>query len=163
MAFDLKAALDKAMELLAERLGKNLYQRDNLASGNLSSDMRTYTKNPRVGIWTGELLMLDYWEAVDKGRKAGTMPPVQSIIDWLQYPNVKDKLTGNREDLFDEGATESIAYAIARNIGKFGTRGSDFASDAVVYLIENVDKEVSKAIGLDLELMIDDIQKIVDE
>jgi hypothetical protein len=40
--------------------------------------------------------MLDYWGAVDKGRKAGKQPPIDKIKEWLTYPNVRDKLDSGR-------------------------------------------------------------------
>ena len=90
------------------------------------------------------------------------MPPVQRIVDWLQWPSVRDRLTFGREDTFT--STESIAFAIARKIGREGTIGSNFATDVFESdLISDVEGAVSDAIEKDLDKTIDDIQKIIDE
>ena len=64
-----------------------------------------------------ELKMPSYLIFADKGRKAGTPPPVKSIMKWLENRGFHGK------------KMESHAYAIAKNISKMGVRGKNFLKD----------------------------------
>ena len=79
--------------------------------------------------------MAPYWSAVDEGRNAGKQPPVQSIMKWLKYPNVKSKLGKENRDLslktFKDYELKGLAYVIARKIGKEGAKATHFYSAVV--------------------------------
>jgi len=164
MEFNLKAALEGGVKLLAARMSENLTSRGKVASGALGESISVTVRTPRKGRWIAEILMLDYWEAVDQGRKAGTMPPIQSIKDWLKWRAVKDRLTFGREGAFDANSTDSIAYAIAKKIERVGTIGSNFATDVFESdLIDQIEDAVNDAVEKDLDKTIEEIQQIIDE
>lgn len=127
MAFEnTNKSLRKVGSLIRSELSKNLIRDNAIASGNLESniDVRAFSSGSKFGI---DILMLDYWKAVDEGRKAGKMPPVGKIEQWLSYPNVRDKLSGFRDKPVSD--PQSLAYVIARKIGREGTKGNNFATD----------------------------------
>ena len=110
--------------LVAFRLVDGLQQSEQSASGNLESSIE-----PRFTFGadkiTIDVLMADYGYWVDAGRKAGKPAPVSVIRQWLQYPNVRDRLT-LRDKAFDESTLNSLAYLISRKIGREGTKGNNF-------------------------------------
>jgi hypothetical protein len=66
----------------------------------------------------------DYYEWVDEGRPAGKAPPTSEILNWVRN---KPNLLPQEPKLPDE----QIAYLIARKIGKYGTKGTNFYSDVM--------------------------------
>ena len=100
-------------EILKKGLQKTMIALNRNASGKASKSIGIVVKPGRV-------LVVDttedgYWENIDKGRKAGKMPPFNKIRPWV---NIKLKLKGKKAD--------SVAWAIMKKIGKEGapTRNS---------------------------------------
>lgn len=82
-----------------------------------------------------------YAGAVEFGRKAGGMPPVKMILQWL-----KKKRIGKDEE------RESMAWAIAKNIADEGTKPHPFLEPAYEeyrgkiqeYMQEVINKEIER-------------------
>lgn len=90
----------------------------------------------------------EYARAVDEGRAAGKTPPIEPIKQWIkrkgilksERPSVskakKTKSVKKAKPSFEK-RLNSMAYAIAKNIGKHGTikrfnyKGSNFWTDVV--------------------------------
>jgi len=127
MAFEnTNKSLRKVGNLIASELSKNLIKDNAIASGKLDESITVdlFKNGSKFGF---TISMLDYWKAVDEGRKAGKMPPVGKIEQWLSYPNVRDKISGFRDKPISD--PQSLAYVIARKIGREGTEGNNFATD----------------------------------
>lgn len=121
---------------VVREIGQSIKDNDLVASGNLSKSVRfSIDLNLADQRYTFQLDMAPYWSAVDEGRKAGKQPPVQSIMKWLQYPNVKSKLGKEGSDLslktFKDYELKGLAYVIARKIGREGTEPTYFFSSVV--------------------------------
>jgi hypothetical protein len=73
---------------------------------------------------------VDYWEAVDKGRRAGKQPPLNDIIKWV---NTKATFGGfaNVPNISDRAVQRGLAFVIARKIGKRGKKGNSFYSKVI--------------------------------
>lgn len=54
-----------------------------------------------------------YASPVEYGRKPGRQPPVDAIAYWVR-----------RKNLVPDDQVESVAYLIARHIGRYGTKGA---------------------------------------
>ncbi len=118
------------------------------------------------------IVMEDYWEAVDKGRKSGKPPKTEDIIKWIHNkPKVKSTLRNLSKvgDLRERGKNvgkpytlndiiKSSAIGMAKAIGKKGTKGSNFYSDVINdKSIEALKKELKEALGRDVQITIKDI------
>jgi hypothetical protein len=117
-------------------IGQSIKDNDLIASGNLSKSVKfSIDVNLADERYTFQLDMAPHWAVVDEGRKAGKQPPVQSIMKWLKYPNVKSKLGKENRDLslktFKDYELKGLAYVIARKIGKEGTEATHFFSSVV--------------------------------
>lgn len=163
MAFEeLAKRLDRIGESAAKRMAFALKLNDGNASGELATSIKshlTVTGNS-VGFYID---MLDYWEYASFGRKAGRMPPVDKIKEWLTYPDVKSKIgSGEEFNVTNIDSVNSRAWAIAKKIEREGTEGSHFTD--VVFDNKAFDKELEKAItdslGLDVELLLDEVFNI---
>jgi hypothetical protein len=129
MASNLSQTLRRVGGLTVQRLSQGLKESNSDASGELDTSIGFNIKPTSKGIDLN-ITMLDYWEFVDKGRKPGKPAPVNKIMEWLTYPNVRDKMRfGQSDAAFTESEQKSLAYLISRKIGREGTKGNDFASN----------------------------------
>lgn len=130
MAFtNTQTALRSIGGLTVQRLSQGLKENNSDASGELDDSINFNIKSSSKKIEL-DIVMLDYWGAVDEGRKAGKQPPIDKIKEWLTYPNVRDKMRfGQNDSAFTDSERNSLAYLIARKIGKQGTKGTNFATN----------------------------------
>lgn len=62
-----------------------------------------------------DLSLEDYWKYVEKGRKAGKMPPINNILDWIKIkPVIPRPFNGKLP------TQKQLAYLISRKIGREG-------------------------------------------
>lgn len=147
---NLRKVLERYADAWIKNAEANLMENDSNASGQLQRSMKLDKivideKQMRV---TVELE--DYWYYVENGRKAGKMPPIQPIIDWIENKPVPPKV---------EGLTvKQQAYAIARGIGKNGTQPRPFFNKAVEQTWKQFKDEIAEAVQTDVN---DYIEKIV--
>lgn len=76
-----------------------------------------------------------YW--VEYGRKAGGMPPVKLIAEWVRKRHITS----------DESEIESIAFAIAKNIAANGTKAKPFLTPSYEENKSRIDEIMQKAIN----------------
>jgi len=138
--------------LITSRLSEGLKDNNSDASSDLDSSIKFKPTNSggKVGI---DVTMLDYYVFVDEGRKPGKQPPTSAIEQWLTYPNVKDKVrTGELKD----SERKSLAFQIARKIGREGTKGTDFFTNVInsKLVTRDLPKMLESAIGADLEELL---------
>lgn len=76
-----------------------------------------------------------YW--VEYGRKAGGMPPVKLIKEWVRKKHITS----------DEKEIDSIAFAIARNIAANGTKAKPFLTPSYEENKSRIDDIIQKAIN----------------
>lgn len=154
---NVQAYLEEAGKAIVDALGKALPDTSD-ATGALRKSIR-FTIQPRGLVYHFELRLADYYEYVDKGRKAGKMPPVSSIIKWIadkkfvmKNNKLQRKTQGGKLKKVSENLnlTTKIAWAIAKKISKHGTRGTNFYTPTVDDWIENLKKELPKALKRDV-------------
>ena len=92
---------------------------------------------------------VDNWKYVEDGRKAGKMPPIQSIYEWIQNKrSVQSKIKNAKNRIT---ATKSLAFVIARKIGAKGTPKQPFVQPAlqkvtVATHIERMEKYIADSL-----------------
>ena len=142
-----------------QRLSQGLQQDNSIASGELDKSINFNIKSTQKKIELS-ITMLDYWGAVDGGRKAGKQPPIDKIKEWLSIQNVRDKIRfGQNDSAFSESEKNSLAFLIARKIGRQGTKGNNFATNVFTSsLITNELPEVIlNAVAEDADLILADL------
>lgn len=160
MAFtNTSTALRQTGGLIVSRLAQGLTESNSDASGELKESIEFKVKATAKKIEL-DIIMLDYWGAVDEGRKAGKQPPIDKIKEWLTYPNVKSKL-GSSDSLSstDIAKTNSLAYMIARKIGREGTKGNNFATDVFdsKLLTQELPEAIANAVVEDADLILQEL------
>lgn len=163
MADEFKSVLTVLEEFGAEivgDIGKNIQSKDKIASGNLSDSINFgIDYNLADGQFRFELRAADYWEDVDKGRKAGKRPDSAEIVRWLKTPNVQSKFKMERGDLSLKNLPDTqllgLAYVIARAIGKRGTKATNIISGVITTeRLKQLEDDISAAATLDIIDMI---------
>jgi hypothetical protein len=163
MADEFKSVLTVLEEFGAEivaDIGANIVAKDKIASGNLSDSINFGIEyNLADGNFRFELRAADYWEAVDKGRKAGKRPDPADIVRWLKTPNVQSKFKMEEADLSLRNLPDTkllgLAYVIARAIGKRGTKPTNIISGVVTdERLAQLEADIADAATVDIINMI---------
>lgn len=155
----------KNLKRVLEDYGKNLvenYQRALAdygvnASGELSKSVKYIINDDKKGEFEVNLELLEYWKYIERGRKAGKMPPISAIEKWIEVkpviprPNKDGKLP----------TTKQLAYLIARKIGDEGIlprpilqERVDKSNDVFFRLIEEA---IAEDLGNAIEIVFKEI------
>jgi len=127
-------------ELIAQMQNRLRSNKTN-ASSSLSQSVEPNIKS-REGGYNLTILMNDYWLYVENGRKAGKMPPIKNIYEWIQNKApLQAKIADSPNKI---AATKSLAYVIARKISKKGTKAQPFISPS---LNQVTTQELGRRIG----------------
>ena len=138
-------ALNVYGERIKDQMVENLFNQRSFSTGDLAKSI-TNTTNPNTLTAT---IAVNEWYGITVeegiGRKAGRMPPIAPIENWIRKKNLRPKA----------GTTvEGFAFAIARNIAKKGTnpKAKPFAAPAVEQVKKNFGDEIIElGAGQDIE------------
>lgn len=124
---------DSAARIVAEAKIK-LKDNGSIATGMLRS---SGSVRPQVDGTVDAGFYADYAYWVEYGRKAGGMPPVKLIAEWVRKRHITS----------DESEIESIAFAIAKNIAANGTKAKPFLTPSYEENKSRIDGIMQKAIN----------------
>jgi hypothetical protein len=114
-------------ELIAQMQNRLRINNTN-ATSSLSQSIEPQIKGTQSG-YRLTVLMEDYWQYVEDGRRAGKMPPIKNIYEWIRYKRpMQDKIQQSPDKI---AATKSLAYVIARKIGQKGTKAQPFVTPSL--------------------------------
>lgn len=123
----IEQVLFKFGQQLQDDLIDSLDQKRKNASGTLRQSIEALPKvSVNDGLYTYQLKMEDYYEYVDEGRKAGKQPPLESIVKWVRQKSAFGGLGVN-----ESKDVNSVAFMIARKIGKFGIKPTHFFTNVI--------------------------------
>lgn len=97
----------------------------------------------------------EYWKYANYGRPPGKIPPVSAIEEWITRRRIVPESNNGRSRNSTPNAT-SLAYAIARKIGRKGTKGTKFLEKSLDEQKEYWMSTISSAISEDILEGIDD-------
>ena len=86
----------------------------------LKLNRRTYSWNLQYkdDVFSINMDVPDYWWFGENGRKAGKMPPIESVLKWIRIKRIIPRpLNGELP------TQEQLAFLIARKIGRYGVVG----------------------------------------
>ena len=112
-----------------------------VASGQLRNSVSVQVKQNKQNISVLQVMMAEYAQYVQDGRlsnKKGV--PIQSLIDWIKSRKLKGR---NKKGKFI--TDKSFAFAIQKNIKKYGIRPSNFIDISIERLLG--DQRIIDAIG----------------
>ena len=91
----------------------------------------------------------EYWKYANYGRPPGKMPPVSAIEEWITRRRIVPESNTSTPNV------TSLAYVIARKIGREGTIGTNFLEKSLDEQKEYWMSTISAAIGEDILEEID--------
>lgn len=143
--------LQEYSELLSETYKKNLP----FATGELLKSI-TVTVTIKNKSYDIEMSLLNYWRWVEEGRRAGKMPPIEAIEDWIRakkiVPDVRSKKTPS---------IRQLAFVIARKIGEKGTKPTNALKLTREALMADFNRKLSKALYEDLQTESGEILRVL--
>lgn len=92
----------------------------------------------------------EYWKYANYGRPPGKIPPVSAIEEWITRRRIVPESNTSTPN------ATSLAYAIARKIGRKGTKGTKFLEKSLDEQKEYWMSTISSAISEDILEGIDD-------
>ena len=139
-----QAVLEQYAQQLVAQYRENLTQGKRNASSKLADTVKAEVKVEETVI-SVELTLQDYWYYVDNGRKAGKMPPISKIEEWIK---VKRPFGKSQKQL---PSPRSLAYLIARKIGREGTKGTHDLRNASDMTYNTFKARLEQAIAEDVD------------
>lgn len=127
------------------------------ASGELANSVKYIIDDKVKGRFEVKLELLEYWKYVEYGRKAGKMPPISAIKQWIEVkpiiprPNKNGKLP----------TINQLAYLISRKIGLEGTKGRGVLSERIEnanrVFWEDIEDAILKDLGVQLDTIFEEV------
>lgn len=102
-------------EILARSLSQSGYLPDSMQPEVITDDTALYVA----------IALADYWKWVEKGRGPGKQPPLTKIEDWIERTGLAVSTDADGRSI----SVRSLAFLIARKIGREGTEGKHIISD----------------------------------
>lgn len=141
-----QAVMEEMAIAIRNEYQDNLIRNDRIASGDLLNNIE-YEITRGDFTYTIYVKMKDYWYYVENGRKAGKMPPIDNILNWIRVkpvlprPNAKGKLP----------TPQQLAFLIARKIGEEGTQGTQDLRKATDTIWDTFEDRLYEAIDEDVD------------
>lgn len=139
---NLRNVLERYAEAWIKNAEANLMKNDSNASGALQRSMilnDIVIDDKKISV---TIELEDYWYYVEHGRGAGKMPPIEPIVNWIESKPVPPKV---------EGLTvKQRAFAIARAIGKNGTKPRPFFEKATRQTYSQFKEDIAEAVQMDI-------------
>jgi len=152
MASEVDKGFDKVLStwgrLIIRALKREVQEDDSIASRDL---LQSIGFDPiREGDNQIAIRMAEHWKFVDKGRKPGKRPPMQPIQEWIARKGIPLKGRGAKKN-----QARTLAFFIARKIGREGTRPTNFVEHALTQKFKNdMKRSISKHLGKNIKLAI---------
>lgn len=141
-----QAVMEEMAIAIRNEYQDNLIRNDRIASGDLLNNIE-YEITRGDFTYTIYVKMKDYWYFVENGRKAGKMPPIDNILNWIRVkpvlprPNAEGKLP----------TPQQLAFLIARKIGEEGTEGTQDLRKATDTIWDTFEDRLYEAIDEDVD------------
>ena len=141
-----QAVMEEMAIAIRNEYQDNLIRNDRIASGDLLNNIE-YEITRGDFTYTIYVKMKDYWYFVENGRKAGKMPPIDNILNWIRVkpvlprPNAEGKLP----------TPQQLAFLIARKIGEEGTEGTQDLRKATDTIWDTFEDRLYEAIDADVD------------
>lgn len=127
-------------------LKSEIIKNDMMASGKLVNTLEVSSVVLNGSEYKVILKAQDYLMIIENGRKAGKQPPIANILNWIEVKKILPRPINGRD------ITKcSLAYLIARHIGKSGIPAKHLISKTFDQLLENYEVRIREAIVLDEE------------
>lgn len=127
------------------------------ASGELANSVKYIIEDKVKGKFEVKLELLEYWKYVEYGRKAGKMPPISAIKQWIKVkPIILRPMKNGKLPTINQ-----LAYLISRKIGLEGTKGRGVLSERIEnanrVFWEDIEDAILKDLGIQLDVIFEEV------
>lgn len=127
------------------------------ASGELANSVKYVIDNKVKGRFEVKLELLEYWKYVEYGRKAGKMPPISAIKQWIEVkPIIPRPMKNGKLPTINQ-----LAYLISRKIGLEGTKGRGVLGERIEnanrVFWEDIEDAILKDLGIQLDVIFEEV------
>ena len=143
---NVKNVLNDFGKYLVEEYKEQLILSDSNASDQLYNSL-SYIVSNNGTTFEVKLELMDYWKWLENGRKAGKMPPINAIKQWVEVKPVIPRPMSNGK----LPTVNQLAYLIARKIGLEGTIGKHLLQTSVDNVWGVFEEFIAEAFVKDLE------------
>lgn len=95
-----------------------------------------------------------YFAAVNDGRAAGKMPPLNAIGDWIKKKPIRVRGAGGRLVTQTAKNVERLKWAIAKGIEKRGIPAKPYYTEAINDVVDEKGEELAKLISENFEILL---------
>ena len=93
------------------------------ATGSLINSVKVNVVTSKKGITELQVLMNEYGEYVNAGRRAGGRNvPIQPLIEWIKARKLRPRDKDGKFIQINEKSIKGMAFGIQKNIKKYGVR-----------------------------------------
>lgn len=129
---------------------QNVKDNGSIATSKLINSISTRFKDSKAGSIGIVKVNAIYGAAVEFGRRAGGMPPIEPILTWIRkkglatttHKTKSGKVVTDRRDASQEDEERSMAFAIAKSIAENGTQPRPFLIPAFKKGAKNLEKRL---------------------
>ena len=123
------------------------------ASGNLYNSVNFVVNiNDNNMGYELEFKALDYWQYIEYGRQAGTMPNITAIMEWIKIKPIYPKQENLSTKLDIVKAQKQMAFAIARSIQNRGIAPKPILQSTVDSILNEYRDRIQKSMAKDVEI-----------
>lgn len=147
---DLEAIAPILEEIIKETLQEKRYKfgfakykgiGNKVASGNLKNSVQVNVVSNKENQTVLQVIMLEYAQFVQSGRTPGKkFVPIKPLLEWIKERNLKGR---DKKGRFIKNL--SFAFAIQKNINKYGIRPSNFIDFSIEKIMN--DERIVNLIG----------------
>lgn len=126
-----------------------------VASGKLKDSVQVQVRHSAKHMDVLQVLMIEYGQYVQAGRKPGKkFVPILPLLEWIKARKLKGR---DKKGKFI--SNKSFAFAISRNINKYGIRSANFLDISIEKIMN--DSRITELLGeAGYEELINTIQGI---
>lgn len=143
---NVKNVLNDFGKYLVEEYKEQLILSDSNASDQLYNSL-SYIVSNNGTTFEVKLELMDYWKWLENGRKAGKMPPINAIKQWIEVKPVIPRPMSNGK----LPTVNQLSYLIARKIGLEGTIGKHLLQTSIDNVWDVFEEFIAEAFAKDLE------------
>lgn len=140
-----KAIMDFCIAYTTEWKDKIDIKYPNSPLGNM-----TYTIKEKNLNYTIKIKVADYFWYWHDGRRPGKMPPLQPIENWIKKYNIIPRPLTLKNGKTTIPSQKSLAFLIARSIGRNGTKGVKLWDDFHDKFVEKWTDIITEAVQKDI-------------
>lgn len=135
-----------------------------IATGNLHNV--DFEVNIKGGTYTISLILQDYWKFVEDGRKAGTLPNIGKIQEWIKVkkiiPRPIEKKFKTKDSEIFTPTEKQLTFMIANSIKEKGIQPKPALANALKKNdthLNKIKEAVSKSLDKEIKQMLKELNK----